>query len=495
MNLTSLSDYKLLPPNLYPEPPIWYHLVPTLILPTALLVPRTVLSRNQSIALFIPIIYGMTFRAWWIMGAVDVLSVNGLLWAAFLLVLNDPWRDFRYVAAAHGGGKVEVVGGGERKGPTVANGLPSTATTGRSIDQATAISLDLTSSTKLKLSSRFDDGTRDEIKEQPYPATLSARVPWVLTLLSSLRLTNWQISSPRHDIHQPPPQHYPTHRAFALYAVQSFILGYLALDITSAYISTDPYYHDPLIPLSAPLPLGLPLLPPRFLRTMVIGAQAWALITKLFFLATLAPLTLNYLNLLPDDLSPHAWPPFSGPVSGIFLYGVRGFWGRYWHQTMRFTTSAPGYAIADALGLRRGGAARYAVVCFIAFGLSGLVHVGLVPVEPLKAGVAGVWEVRGCVFGFFAVQPVAMLTEVVVARCVAQVVDGGGGRFRSGSGLGVRMVVNGLWTVAWFCLTLGLLGEMGRQLDYWHYYTVPVSIYHGLRGEGWVRWPVFAKMA
>ncbi|KAK4554718.1 hypothetical protein LTR86_008220 [Recurvomyces mirabilis] len=484
------NDYQILGPHLYPEPPIWYHIIPTLVLPAALLIPRTILSRGQNAAVFMPVITAVTLRAWWEMGGVDVLSVNGLLWALFLLVLKDPWGDFRYVRDRGRSVRRTVAEDvGKRE---VGTGLPSVTGNGNVKEQTTA---DL----QTPLPTTIDHGQKnvDEgVTEQPYPASFLARIPWVYTLLISIRLNNWKISSPSHDKSQPPAPAFPTHRAFALQALSSFTLGYVVLDLTSAYIARDLYFHDPNIPLASPLSLllglqpALQLLPPRLVRTMTIGAQAWALIGQMFYLPCLLPLATHYMGWIGDEWSPHNWPPYFGPSSTILKHGVRGFWGSYWHQTMRFTVSAPGYALADLLGFRAGGTTRYAVITFTAFALSGLVHTGLVTPEPLNA-IVSPHELRFYVFAFFAVQPVAMLLETLFASLVARY-GNGLERWRSGNGLKIRKFVNAVWTISWFTLTLGLIGEMGRQLDWWRYWTVPVSLWKGLRGEGWVAWPVFA---
>jgi hypothetical protein len=80
--------------HIIPGPQSISYLVPHILLPIALLTPRSVLSRWQSIALFMPIMVGCTIHAWTVMGGVDVISLNGLFWTTFLLVLKDPWTEF-----------------------------------------------------------------------------------------------------------------------------------------------------------------------------------------------------------------------------------------------------------------------------------------------------------------------------------------------------------------------------------------------------------------
>ena len=222
---------------------------------------------------------------------------------------------------------------------------------------------------------------------------------------------------------------------------------------------------------------------------MLIGLQAWAMISQLFYLPCLLPLALNAVGLLPDLWSPHTWSPYFGSSRVIFTHGVRGFWGAYWHQTMRWGVAGPGYALADGLKLGKQSMLRYTIIAVSAFGLSGVVHMGLVPPEPLHATLSTNAE-RLCVAGFFWLQPIAMVLEVLVASAVRASGGGGGPEYwRAGTGLRVRMATNGLWAVLWFTLCIPLLGEAGRQLGYWRVWPLPVSLWKGLRGEGWVVWP------
>jgi len=153
---------------------------------------------------------------------------------------------------------------------------------------------------------------------------------------------------------------------------------------------------------------------------------------------------------------------------------------------MRWSVAGFGYVLADICGLRGGGLARYAVLAIVAFGLSGTVHMGLVPPEPLHT-TTSVNSVRLLVAGFFWVQPLAMVIETIVARLVATTV--GLTWCQSGNGMRLRMLINGIWVIGWFTISLSLLAEAGRQLGYWRVWPMPVSIWRGMRGDGWITWP------
>ncbi|KAK0314092.1 hypothetical protein LTR82_013211 [Friedmanniomyces endolithicus] len=476
-----MLTYHDLTHHIIPGPQSFSYFIPHLLLPLALLTPRSLLSRWQSIALFMPIIVATTFHAWWSMGGVDVISVDTLLHALLLLVLKDPWADFRYVSRAR-------IDKDDDTGDTqTTTGLPAVTANGQ-VDKRTSI-VQPKGHTK-----RLDPSSRTSLPpphEQPYPPTLLTRLPWVGTLLVSLRLNNWKINLQPHDRTQPSVPAFPTRRAFAIYALLSFARGYLILDLTRAYIAQDPYFTDSSLAISSPLPFpALRGLPPQLLRSMVVGAQAWALLGQLFYPLYLLPVGLHALGCLPDDWSPHRWAAYYGPPREIFLHGVRGFWGKYWHQTMRYSVSTPGYAVAEVLGLRGGSWGKYVVVTVVAFGLSGVVHMGLVPPEPAHVTM-GVGWIRLCVAGFFWVQAVGIFCETLVARAAVAIY--GLEYWQRGNGLTIRLVVNGLWVVAWFTLSLPLLAEFARQLGYWSVWPLPVSVWNGVTTGRWITWPCLER--
>ena len=480
--------YHHLTNHIVPGPQSISYFVPLLLKPLALLIPRSILARWQSVLIFMPIIVACTVHAWWCMGGVDVISVDGLLWAFFLLVFKDPWRDFRWVGSSTQPGKQSSrQGPGVVKAPT---GLPEADGVG-GLSEQTVLIQPATPQSEAKLGVKTTPRSKKE-NEESYPSTLWKRLPWVGTLVISIRLNNWRVNSPSHDRYQPPLPAFKSRTSFVCYALFCFVRGYLVLDLTRAYISYDLYFTDTTVSITSLLPFkSLRYVPPQLVRSMVVGAQAWALISQMFYLPCLLPIGLHALGWLKDEWSPHNWPTYFGSPMVIFKHGIRGFWGRYWHQTMRWSVSGPGYALADALHLRSSGLARYLVITTIAFGLSGTVHMGLVPPEPLHATV-NFNTIRLCVAGFFWVQPIAMLFEMLITRLAART---GGPIYRTASVLEPRMLINAIWVVTWFSLCLPLLGEAGRQMGYWRVWPVPVSLWKGIRREGWIAWPVLQSGA
>ncbi|KAI7343957.1 hypothetical protein KC354_g15417 [Hortaea werneckii] len=482
--------YDHLTHHIVPGPQSISYLVPLVLLPTALLIPRSTLSRWYSVLLFMPIITACIAHAWWAMGGVDVISVDVLLWSLLLLVLQDPWKTFRWVVRKDDGQtskRSENKVSASNSGTTLLGKQQSKDNVSKS--ERTALLQAANSDeaiTQAKNNPHFD--VHKHISEQAYPESFYDRLQWVGTLLVSIRLNNWKISSPSHDRKQPPTPAFRDRLSFVLYTIFCFMRGYLVLDLTRAYISSDQYFTDPRLSITSPLPSGdVDGLPAQFVRAMVTGAQAWALISQMFYLPCLLPVGLHALGLLADEWSPHLWPSYFGSPEEIFLHGVRGFWGKYWHQTMRWSVAGPGYAVADGLQLKVGGLVRYSLITVVAFGLSGTVHMGLVPPQPLHATVSAN-VIRLYVAGFFWTQPMAMLVETLGAKIMSCVT--GLSPWQKGAGRLVRLLVNGMWVLMWFTLTMPLLGEAGKQMGYWRVWTVPFSLWQGLRGGGWVAWPV-----
>lgn len=437
LHMSYREQYARLTDHIVPGPQGVSYFIPIVLLPIALIIPRTILSRWQAATLFLPIMVGSTIHAWMQMKCVDVISVNVVLWSLYFLALKDVHGKF---------GRV-------RRGT----------------------SLDRSSRSNGYLQKPDDSQEYNSITVQYYPRKIIDRLPWVGTLLASIRMNNWLTGDPSHDRRQPPTPAFKTRRALARQALICFIRGYLVLDITTAYIVHDEYFTNAMIPITSPTTPFARLSPiaSYVLRTVVIGLQGWAALSQFTYVLCLLPITLNALRWLPDDWSPHTWTPLYGSASIVLTHGVRGFWSQYWHQSMRIMTSAPGYAIADALRLKQGGLLRYGVITSVAFFLSGCVHMGLVPPEPLYA-VEDANLIRLRVSGFFWLQPVAIVAEAMIGRTIVRLSTLEWRQARST--LVLRTIVNALFITVWSLICLPLLGEMARQIGYWHMLRMPFSV-------------------
>lgn len=433
-----LAFYQHLTVHIVPGPNSISYFIAVFLLPTALLIPASTLSRWQLCSLFLPSIYACLLHAWIKMGGIDVITMNVALWSLVLLACRDPRRTFRRVQVG-------------------------------------------------KIKPRPGDNS-NMVWEEPYPLQLSQRIPWVLTLLVSLRLTNWKIGETSHDRTQPP--HKMSRTAFLGYAILHILQRYLILDISSFYVQTDPYFFQLGMSVDAPFPRTtspipkalalLRLLPPRFIRASVLGGQIYAIVTLIFLIPTLPAIAFNALSLIPDNWSPHTWPMFFGSFSAIAERGLRGLWGTWWHQMNRHLVSTPGRSLAHALGFSVSSSLGYTFLTTSAFIFSGVMHMGLVPPKPLNTEVS-VTEMRLRITAFFWAQIPAIGVELLVSKSFRHLAP-------NLSRSPLARVATVIWVAAWFALILPILTVPFRELGYWRVYPVPISIMQWLCGKGLLTW-------
>jgi hypothetical protein len=445
--MSAAAAYFTLVNRIVPGPQSLSYFVPLLILPIAFAIPPWTASKTMLCALVLPIITGSLVHAWIVMGGIDVISFDMLLHAYYLLLFNDPRRDF-----------VRLV----EPPKTYSVARNQTSITGKHTDE-------------------------DKLRyiEQPYPKKWSERLPWIGTLLISMRFIDWKIGSPSHDAKQPARHpNPPSHFRFILTAVLRTITGFIVMDLTSAWTQQDPYFKSFGVDVDAPLSSSkglLTVLPPRLLRSTVMALQVWATVGQQFQLPCILPVVLHYIGLIPDAWSPHLWPPFFGSFVEMFtiteLSAIRSFWGRYWHQTLRHYCSGPGVWVADRLRLPRRSYFRYFLLSAATFFFSGVVHIGLVPRDPMFA-VESASFIRWQILAFFWLQPVAFGVEMVGSKILR----------RMGVKTKVYVVANVVWFVGWCCFVLPLLGEAGRNLGYWRVWPVPVSLWRGVTVGRWLTW-------
>ena len=430
------SVYAHLTHHIIPGPNSISYFVPFILLPAALLIPPSTLSHRQLSLLFLPVIYGCQIHAW-SKGGVDVISLDLTLWSFVLLFWRDPRRTHRRVWVA------------ERA---------------------------------------IDGKEMEQVEEEPYPVNLSSRIPWVLTLLVSLRLTGWRIGEISHDKMQPSKR--VSRSKFVKVALSTTLQSCIILDASFSYVQTDPYFLDSKMSVDSPYPpptqdmptllVMLRLLPPRLLRSSVLAAQIYAMVTSLFFLPTLPAVGLNVLGFLPDAWSPQTWPAFFGDFWEIGERGVRGLWGSWWHGMHKQITASHGRAVAERLGIPSGSTRGYALLVTLAFLFSGISHAGMIPPEP-DSTIMSANMMRFYIASFFWAQIPAFGIELaaskVVARFVPHILH-----------LSATRLFVFAWVAAWLCLTLPILTVPFREIGYWHHYAVPFSVLHGLAGKGWVTW-------
>ena len=462
--------YHYLVNHIVPGPQSFSYFAPLILLPLALLIPPAILSHRATCTLFLPLIVASTLHAWQAMGGVDVLSVNHLLWSVFLLAAKDPRKDFRFLV---------------RHTPST----PKSEQNGHAASKNSTATQNITS------------GSHSVVfHEIPYPTTLWQRLPWVGNLLISLRLTDWKIDDRSHDKRQPSKPSGKGHFSFIALALLRAIFGYLILDLTASYIRTDPYFHNHSIPIDAPLSNIKTAFPPRLIRTAMIAAQSWSLVSQQFYLPCTIPVALHSFGLLSDAWSPHLWTPFFGPASSLLTHGLAGFWGTYWHSTMKYTVLGPALLLTKTYLPSSSSSSssspqqqpqqrsklRYTILLTTAFFLSGCVHMGLVSAQPLHSSIP-TNRIRILIASFFWIQPLGIAIENLVGKTSNKLLPVSITKNHIVTGC-----VNFCWIVVWSCcVAFPLLGEAARQLGWFRYYTVPWSVVSGVWGGGeWVMWDI-----
>jgi len=445
MTSTWSDAYFDLTQHRVPGPASISYFVPFALLPIALLIPPSTLSHRWTALLFLPAIYACLIHAWVCIGGFDVISIDHALWSLLLLGLRDPRRTHKRICVVNS--DIQEKGTGQ--------GTPSQGM---------------------------------KIAEEPYPEKLSKRIPWVFTLLVSLRFAGWKIGEASHDRSQPPAR--PSRTAFVKHAVSISITSYLLLDLAASYVQTDPYFtvsrtsvDAPFPPLDSQMHLSIVLLrhlPPRLVRSSVLAAQIYAAVSMLFYLGTPFPVGLNALGMIPDEWSPHTWPKYLGNFAEVQNRGLRGLWGKWWHHNNRQLTSTPGRALAQMMGMKSPSASAFACLAVSAFFFSGVLHMGLIPPYP-KSDVLTSMEMRLYVASFFWLQIPAFAIEMAVASFAAKFAP-------SVAHWRASKAVTLFWAVSWSCLAFPLLTPPAREIGYWIRYPVPFSVVQGLSTGHWKIW-------
>ncbi|EME41561.1 hypothetical protein DOTSEDRAFT_73854 [Dothistroma septosporum NZE10] len=438
--------YLELVTTITPGPQSITYFLPLMLLIAGLLIPPHVLSHNALATLILPVSIASTVHAWLSMGSLDVVSVDTLWWTLFFLVFRDPREDFRRL--------VDAAENNEDQGMV----------TSMSIDRA---------------STDYQTGQCPATAEHGYPERFRRRLQWVLFLIQERLLTSWKTGERSHDAKVLPPYIKQSRRTFIISIL--VVLGpalILTMPLALQLGAHDPFFSAPGQSLSMPLaipgsdvPTMVAILqqavPTLFLRPLTLGLYLYSLMIILFLPPFLLPVLLTFL--IPSGhtarWSPHTWPrPHFGPFSTVLDHGLRGLWGRWWHQQMRHAVSEPGRWLSAKLGLQRNGLPRYAMICCSAFLLSGLTHAGLVPAQPRWAKLYEPWELRLRFAAFFWIQPAGILAEMIVVEPMLQRLAGAA-PYPSTKTI-VRML-RVCWVLVFMCLALTFLHDPFIELGYW----------------------------
>lgn len=333
--------YQYVVTECVPGPSSISYFLPFVLLPMALMIPPSHMSRQWLAIVFIPLVTASTIHAWIAMGGVDVISADLLLESLHLIWFEDVRVVYRRVV------RMQVHAESSRR------------SNGKALEQDPQ-----PQSPMVTADYKMTDGFRNlpgsailtKAHDEPYPKDTMTRLRWVCNLVSSTRGNGWKIGSKNHDARQsnlPPP---PARIKFALDLIPGMIRNLCLLSLTTLFSRFDPYFNNAgSIPVSTPYPRSptyqekpmtismLQMIPPPILRPMVVGLTAYSILTLGYYVpAPLAVASNYYFGVPNDDWSPHTNGRYFGPFSSVLDLGVRGVWGRWWHDQMRIVTSAPG---------------------------------------------------------------------------------------------------------------------------------------------------------
>ncbi|THU83555.1 hypothetical protein K435DRAFT_733899 [Dendrothele bispora CBS 962.96] len=203
-------------------------------------------------------------------------------------------------------------------------------------------------------------------QEPIYNLGIWARFKWTVQLLFSPRGVGWT-----HEMKSIIPSHPNlTRLEFLRSRFISLIMALIGNDIAFILTSIDPGFSEHA---------------PPFDEQPVVW-RFWA--TGLFFFrlksAINVYLLLVALLLVGTGLSePDVWPDFFGKLSDA--YTVRRWWGRVWHQQLRRIFSSHGKFLSQRVcGFRTGTLASSYTRLYLAFFLSGLIHITSLDPRPIR---------------------------------------------------------------------------------------------------------------
>lgn len=263
-----------------------------LLLPGALLISPQALSHLWLASFFLPLILVADTYCW--LCGLGALPVIHAAWAVDLLLWRNPRDDFMVLS-----GK-EV---GLRK---------------------------------------KDDGREDGemLMKENYPASLWDRVWWVTKVVSSLRFIGVQTDTKRANSQEIAPSNSVSRMAWLFWKAGIAALCILTLDGTTSYSFYDPYLLD-RADIDSALPDFLPghdllSLSPRLFRLAVLLSQHIAMLEVSVAMPAIFFVCLGGLGMVGDWWgAPSQWPPIMGDPRAILQGGLRGFWGKFWHQLFR----------------------------------------------------------------------------------------------------------------------------------------------------------------
>ncbi|KAF8626961.1 hypothetical protein AX15_004615 [Amanita polypyramis BW_CC] len=255
-------------------------------------------------------------------------------------------------------------------------------------------------------------------KEPAYRLPLLGRVKWAADLFSSCRGIGWSFE-PTHALPPPPSV---TRTKFIFQELRALTWDVICYELCMAYMRNNPSFAANGYSLGA-------------------GGILWRTVNVLSMgIAALVTLrtpyrVLSILCVLTGFWEPQDWVPLFGDLLEAFT--LQRFWGRVWHQLLRWSAVSHGRFLAyDVLHLKKGSKASYLVQLYTTFAVTAAIHVAG------EYSMLGYWTHKHAL-RFFLLQPVAMSFETLVIEAAKKL-----------SIRGPWRLLGYLWVVMWFSYTV-----------------------------------------
>lgn len=321
---------------------------------------------------------------------VGLVSAFGTLWCGAIMCFNDAQSDFKRIERADD----RVYSSLQNLKPREPGSQGSSASRPLKDYEAKRVERD---------SAQGPSQRTGLLTWQSYPAgPFVERLDWVIDIFCSFRGVGWNIhtagipplpdfveaelnrtecksSSPRvMTDSKTGVRRFADRTALLKHVGIRLVIGYFALDVLKTIMHHDAYFWGYM---DAPPPHFLP----QFARTSYPLVKSYRLLVSfagvytalseifwlgpLFFCGILGPSTIGVRG------EPWMNPPdFFGNLQPIFVQGLGGLWGGFWHQTFRFAFEAPAKRLLELMGIEKKTNLGRTVSLFVAFFLSGCLH-------------------------------------------------------------------------------------------------------------------------
>ena len=258
-----------------------------------------------------------------------------------------------------------------------------------------------------------------EILLEPIPPPgIIRRFFRVIDLLGSMRLFQWKKRLEREPAGGPPTSSFlSAHTPESLSASHCWtklLAIYLLVDIMKTIVASDPYFWG-FVDAEGPEHLPFWLRPSICTRAYRLLTAFIIIYLAIELIATIGHLVFIHLlgpRIVGTWANPALYRQHFGPPSSIYLRGLRGFWGTFWHQFFRGTFVGPVRKIAEYFDMSNVSGYTALMYLFVPFWLSGIVH---------ACGSYTLWgHTRPLdAFMFFFWQPPAILVQLALTRTLS----------------------------------------------------------------------------